>query len=730
MKQTRILLVDDNASIHEDFKHILTSSTELWQTEDGLAELEKELFGNKPQSPVGMRYLIDDAYQGEEAVMLAREAAEEGLPYSLIFMDVRMPPGMDGIRTAERIWANYPLTEIVICTAFSDYTWDEILGTLGKTDRLLFMKKPFDTITVQQTVLALSRKWEQRSSVQRYIEDLQVELDERSSQIHTLEERLARMTHSQGNRMLAKSEFLSSIHYSIRSPLNGIMGMADLLMDTELSTEQRNCTRALKESADSLLALATDSMLCTRHDVENMQTQILEFDIRTMMENTAEFAALFSRRRPLRSATIVHPAVPETVRADPGWLRQILLLLCNYLLRGKELYCLTLRLSLLEPGAGQEDAPADGQAVGMLFEIGGETEAAGTAPGRDGAAGPVGRAEKEAFMRKAAEIPGLALAGEIARNMGMTLGMETGEDTRCRFGMAAGIMPCDGRGSILFDRETLKGSRILIVGTSRVSRRIIALHIEHWGGEIVEASDVPAAIELAQSSLDTVKSFDTAIVDLDTAGIDDYVFVARQFMQYENLRSLPLICLAARTCRGDSGKAEEAGYRAFLTKPLKQPHLFHSISLLRQIRRGDLSWEQCGFLTRHRLDEIVNSLRFRFLVIQNTATQVDLVSLLESRGIRCDLSLFADEWPADRGGKHYDAVVLDARGHDRTALAFVDVHRDVLSALPVIVRTGSASVWDEPSRDYPFLAVTASAGEQALIDKVRGAVAAGTEITR
>ncbi|MGH7970408.1 MAG: response regulator, partial [Limisphaerales bacterium] len=121
----RILVVDDNPSIHADFRKILCPVQSRATSE--LAGLSAELFGESTPEAPGALFEMDSAFQGEEALAKVKTAEGQGRPYSLAFMDVRMPPGWDGIETIARIWKEHPGIQVVICTAYSDYSWEDIL---------------------------------------------------------------------------------------------------------------------------------------------------------------------------------------------------------------------------------------------------------------------------------------------------------------------------------------------------------------------------------------------------------------------------------------------------------------------------------------------------------------------------------------------------------------------------------------------------------------------------
>jgi diguanylate cyclase (GGDEF)-like protein/PAS domain S-box-containing protein len=156
----RILIVDDNLAIHDDFRKILGKKQRGAIADvNAIDQLEAELFG-EPAAVVLPCYEVDSAYQGEQALAMVVAARDERRPYALVFVDMRMPPGWDGVQTVEKLWEADPTLQIVICTAYSDYSWEEILLKFGATDHLLLLKKPFDTAEVCQLACALTEKWD------------------------------------------------------------------------------------------------------------------------------------------------------------------------------------------------------------------------------------------------------------------------------------------------------------------------------------------------------------------------------------------------------------------------------------------------------------------------------------------------------------------------------------------------------------------------------------------
>ena len=186
----RILLVDDLHSIHEDFRKILTPPEEAVDLEAD----EAILFGSEKRTAV--RFDLDSAYQGMEALEKVRAARQAGAPYALVFLDMRMPPGWDGVETAERLWVEDPRLQIVFCTAYSDASWREVLTRLDVRDRLLILKKPFDAIEVYQFAHALSTKWQMTEQAAFKMNQLEQAVEERTRELEQSREMFRLMAES------------------------------------------------------------------------------------------------------------------------------------------------------------------------------------------------------------------------------------------------------------------------------------------------------------------------------------------------------------------------------------------------------------------------------------------------------------------------------------------------------------------------------------------------------
>ena len=175
VKEYRVLVVDDAKNIHEDIRLYLKPA--FSEDENMLVDLKNRLCeSDDSEMDTSVRFYIDDAFQGEEAIALVERAEKEGDPYALVIMDIVMPPGMDGVQAIKEIWKHYPHTEVIIITAFAEYDLQDIRTELGITDKLFYLHKPFHPVTFKQAALTMVTKWDLDRKTRKYIGDLESEV--------------------------------------------------------------------------------------------------------------------------------------------------------------------------------------------------------------------------------------------------------------------------------------------------------------------------------------------------------------------------------------------------------------------------------------------------------------------------------------------------------------------------------------------------------------------------
>jgi len=263
----RILVIDDNLSIHEDFRKILVPPNDSGE----LDQARVALFGETPSLPPKEHFELDFADRGQLGLGMVQSAHREGHPYAMAFVDMRMLPGWDGLETIEHLWYVDPDLEIVICTAYSDHPWEDVSRRIGNTDKLLILLKPFNSIEVVQLANSLTKKWNLAHLIKLQIDCLAFSVNQRTAQLREANDRLQenialRITETvkdqpQGDAAAAfrqKEEFLAIMSYEILTPINELVNEVSLLLDSALNPEQRENATTIQKCAQDLLALITD----------------------------------------------------------------------------------------------------------------------------------------------------------------------------------------------------------------------------------------------------------------------------------------------------------------------------------------------------------------------------------------------------------------------------------------------------------------------------------------
>ena len=263
----RILVIDDNVSIHEDFRKILVPSKDS----DLLDQARAALFGEAPSLRPQEHFELEFADQGREGFGLVQNAHREGRPYAMAFVDMLMPPGWDGLETIEHLWYVDPDLEIVICTAYFDHPWEDVSRRIGNTDKLLILMKPFNSIEVIQLANSLTKKWNMTRTLKQQMDSLAFSLNQRMTDLCETNNRLqeniassiaeAEKDQPQDDAAAAfrqKEEFLAIMSHEILTPINELVGKVGLLFDSPLNPEQREHAMTIQRCAQDLLSLHND----------------------------------------------------------------------------------------------------------------------------------------------------------------------------------------------------------------------------------------------------------------------------------------------------------------------------------------------------------------------------------------------------------------------------------------------------------------------------------------
>ncbi len=286
----RILIVDDNPSIHDDIRKILTSAE---SRNPGLDDAKAAVLGESSTPARGSAFVIDSAFQGEESLVMVQKALACAQPYVLAFVDMRMPPGWDGITTLIHLWNVDPDLQVVICTAYSDYPWEDIVRKIGKSANMVILKKPFDNIEVLQLAHALSEKWRLNEQVRARLVDLDALVRQRTDDLEKTNERLRReiaeraaveQALRQAQKMEAVGQLAAGVAHDFNNILTIILGNVSLLMESPQPPGNLESIKEIQDSAERATSLVQQLLAFSRKQV----IQLLPLDVGAVLTNLGE----------------------------------------------------------------------------------------------------------------------------------------------------------------------------------------------------------------------------------------------------------------------------------------------------------------------------------------------------------------------------------------------------------------------------------------------------------
>ena len=557
----RILLVDDMPAIHEDFRKILLAT----MAQSDLDDVESALFGSSAK-PSTVDFVLDSAYQGQEGLAKLRDAMRIDQPYALAFIDMRMPPGWEGVETIERLWREDTRLQIVICTAYADQSWVEVFDRLDARDRLLVLKKPFDPIEVRQLADALTMKWQMTEDAAFKTNMLEVAIEERTRELMESQRQAEATTQ-------AKSTFLANMSHEVRTPLNGILGMAQVLVQGDLTPEQREQVELVLESGKNLKTLLDDVLDLSKIEAGRMTLVPVDKDFHNVLRRLHRLWLPRSEEKNIALTLAIEESVPQYLRFDPVRLGQCISNLVSNAIKftergevaikassGKIAQGAAIAITIRDTGIGMSEA-----AAGRLFA-------------------PFMQADSSISRRFGGTGLGLVITQKFAQLMGGDVTSTSTEGTGSTFTLSfvaepvsdiAAAATIETAGQTIPGCNSLRGKKILLVDDHPLNRRVRRLFLEPEGYDVTEAENGLEALEKLAGT-----RFDLVLLDIHMPVLDGIQTLKRVRASLEPWHDVPVIALTADAMTGDRERYLAEGMDGYISKPIDKLGLLLEIQKL------------------------------------------------------------------------------------------------------------------------------------------------------
>ncbi len=452
-----------------------------------------------------------------------------------------------------------------------------------------------------------------------------------------------------------KAAFLATISHELRTPMNGVIGMTSLLMDTALAPEQRSYAETIRQCGEALLQLINDVLECSKIEAGKLELESIEFNLRTTVEDVLKQFAERAESKGLELTCLIHAAVPTGLRGDPGRLRQVLTNLLGNAIKFTEHGDVTVQVYLEEETEG--DALLRFDVTDSGIGISQETQAK--------LFQPFVQADSTTTRRYGGTGLGLSISKQLIELMGGQIGVKSAPDRGSTFWCTARFPKQPSSVSAILPMADLQGHRVLIVDDNESNRLILHHLVSGWGMQDVLAEDAASAVTHIEEAYRHGAPFDCAIVDVVMPGKDG-LQLAAELQRLSSAASMRIIVMTSLLQRGHAERARKVGAKGYLTKPVRHDELRDCLRTVLGMAQASVETPQAGdatpprLVTRHTLAE--HATRRKVLVVEdNSVNQKLAVRMLEKLGYRPDLVENGQEALAALDAGAYEAVLMDCQ---------------------------------------------------------------------